>query len=128
MKIPFQPTFTCSKSTYQCFPHIETSQLICCANRLTGFYMSTTLALNGLSWQQIPDHLYLWPSISWQQKPDHLDPSAPFSFIELATNTWSSLPFTFYNVATKTWPSRHFSFSKLATKTWSSQHLASTSW
>ena len=27
---------------------IETSQLICCANQLTGFYMRSTLALNGL--------------------------------------------------------------------------------
>ena len=33
---------------YQCCPHIETSQLICCANQLTGFYMSATLTLNGL--------------------------------------------------------------------------------
>ena len=28
---------------------IETSQLICCAHQLTGFYMRATLALNGLS-------------------------------------------------------------------------------
>ena len=27
---------------------METSQLICCANRLTGYYMRATLALNGL--------------------------------------------------------------------------------
>ena len=33
---------------HQCCPHIETSQLICCANELTGFYMKVTLALNGL--------------------------------------------------------------------------------
>ena len=31
----------------QCCPHMETSQLICCANQLTGFYMRATLALNG---------------------------------------------------------------------------------
>ena len=30
-------------------PNIETSQLICCANRLTGFYMRATLTLNGLN-------------------------------------------------------------------------------
>ena len=30
-------------------PHIETSQLICCANQLTSFYMRATLAFNGLS-------------------------------------------------------------------------------
>ena len=29
-------------------PHIETSQLICIANQLTGFYMRATLAFNGL--------------------------------------------------------------------------------
>ena len=33
----------------QCFPHIETSQLNCTGNQLTGFYMRTTLALNGLN-------------------------------------------------------------------------------
>ena len=31
-----------------CCPHIETSQLICKANQLTGFYMRATLAFNGL--------------------------------------------------------------------------------
>ena len=33
---------------YQCCPHIETSQLICSANQLAGFYMRATLAINGL--------------------------------------------------------------------------------
>ena len=33
----------------QCCPHIETSQLICTANQLTGFYMRATLAFNGLN-------------------------------------------------------------------------------
>ena len=32
----------------QCCSHIETSQFICCANQLTGFYMRATLAFNGL--------------------------------------------------------------------------------
>ena len=32
----------------QCCPDIETSQLICCANQLTGFYMRAKLAFNGL--------------------------------------------------------------------------------
>ena len=32
----------------QCCPHIETSQLICFANQLTGFYIRVTLAFNGL--------------------------------------------------------------------------------
>ena len=32
----------------QCWPHIETSQLICTANQLTGFYMRATLAFNEL--------------------------------------------------------------------------------
>ena len=30
------------------FHHIETSQLICCANQLSGFYLGKTLALNVL--------------------------------------------------------------------------------
>ena len=34
---------------YQCCPYIGTSQLIYCANQLTGFYMRATLAFNGLS-------------------------------------------------------------------------------
>ena len=34
--------------------HIETSQLICTANQSTGFYLRTTLALNGLiKWHSI---------------------------------------------------------------------------
>ena len=35
--------------TQQCCPHIETCQLICRANQLTGFYMRATLAFNGLT-------------------------------------------------------------------------------
>ena len=35
-------------SQCHCCPHIETSQLICTANQLTGFYMRATLTLNGL--------------------------------------------------------------------------------
>ena len=34
---------------WQCCPHAETSQLIFCANQLTGFYMRATLELNGLN-------------------------------------------------------------------------------
>ena len=30
----------------QCCRHIETSQLICCANQLTYFYMRTKLSFN----------------------------------------------------------------------------------
>ena len=33
---------------YQSCTHIRTSQLICYANQLTGFYMGVTLAFNGL--------------------------------------------------------------------------------
>ena len=32
----------------QCCSHIEASRLICCVNRLTGFYMRATLVLNRL--------------------------------------------------------------------------------
>ena len=31
------------------FPHIEISQLICCVNHLTGFYIRATMAFNGLN-------------------------------------------------------------------------------
>ena len=37
----------------QCCPHIETSQLICYLNQLTSFYMTATLAFNGLNPQNI---------------------------------------------------------------------------
>ena len=39
----------------QCCPHKETTQLICCTNQLTGFYMRATLALSGLNMSV--DHL-----------------------------------------------------------------------
>ena len=39
---------------YQCSPHIETSQLICCANQLTGFCMRATLSFNGLRQESVP--------------------------------------------------------------------------
>ena len=32
----------------KCCPHVETSQMICCANQLIGFYMRAILAFNGL--------------------------------------------------------------------------------
>ena len=32
-----------------CYPHIETSQLICIANQLTRFYVRATLVFSGLS-------------------------------------------------------------------------------
>ena len=37
----------------QCCPYIETSQLICRANQLAGFYMRATLAFNGLNKQLV---------------------------------------------------------------------------
>ena len=33
----------------QCYPHIETSQLICTANQLSGFYMRATVVLDRLN-------------------------------------------------------------------------------
>ena len=41
--------------------HIETSQLICRANQLTGFYMMATLAFN---------ELILLQSFAWINNPD----------------------------------------------------------
>ena len=43
----------------QCCLHIETSQLICFANRLAGFYMRATLALNGLIRSLVEFYLFL---------------------------------------------------------------------
>ena len=52
MAMKLVPKYVC-----QCYPHIETSQLIYCANQLTGFYMRATLALNGLN--TLPQNLGL---------------------------------------------------------------------
>ena len=41
-------------------PHIETSQLICCANQLTGIYMRATLAFNGLTNNAICGPIRVW--------------------------------------------------------------------
>ena len=41
------------------FPYIETSQLICRANQLTGFYMMGTLVVKGLRKIIYDDGLYL---------------------------------------------------------------------
>ena len=46
--IKFRRLKTHSPIKCQCCPHIETSQLICTANQLTGFYIRATMALNGL--------------------------------------------------------------------------------
>ena len=40
------------QSYCQCCPYIETNQLICTANQLTGFYVRATLAFNGLNSRQ----------------------------------------------------------------------------
>ena len=41
-------------------PHIETSQLICCANQLTDIYMGATLAFNGLTNNAICGLIRVW--------------------------------------------------------------------
>ena len=61
-------------SKYQCCPHIETSQLICCANQLTGFYMRATLALNELNFQ--------WDSLSRYLHKISLNEIFPFIFCQ----------------------------------------------
>ena len=47
-----------------CCPHVETGQLICCANQLTGFYMRATLAFNGF----IIPRMCLVPLTEWVNK------------------------------------------------------------
>ena len=53
----------------QCCSHMETSQLICTANRLTGFYVGATLAANelisGCHFSQLSRPSF---SISWKKK------------------------------------------------------------
>ena len=48
-KLPRYLTSLTEPIKCQCFPHIETNQLIYCAYQLTGLYMRATLALSGLS-------------------------------------------------------------------------------
>ena len=44
---------TAQPSNNQCFHHIETSQLICRANQLTGFYIMGAMIVKGLKNLQI---------------------------------------------------------------------------
>ena len=47
---PFQPSIAFHiKTSHLCCPHIGTSQLICFANQLTGFYITETLPFNELN-------------------------------------------------------------------------------
>ena len=48
------------------FYHIETSQLICSANQLAGFYMMATLAFNELSAQGSTNHAVGIGSQYWE--------------------------------------------------------------
>ena len=48
MEVAINIKFNTLPSKCQCYPHVETSQLICTANQLTGFYMRATLTINGL--------------------------------------------------------------------------------
>ena len=51
--------------TCQCCLHKETSQLICCANQLTGFFMRATLALNGLNdWKKLWDQAIIFVKVT----------------------------------------------------------------
>ena len=50
------------------FPHIETSQLICTANQLTGFYLRATVALNGLMTQLYFSENHLLHNIMYGDK------------------------------------------------------------
>ena len=54
----------------QCWPHIETSQLIWTANQLTGFYMRAPLAFNGLTVHKLSEHGF-WQN--WVNFCDKMD-------------------------------------------------------
>ena len=78
----------------QCCPYVETSQLICCANELTGFYMRVTLALKGftetLNFNWLLFHSFPILRLYYPKNPTlqvlyqnvtlsfHLDPSASY--------------------------------------------------
>ena len=49
-----------SSSVCPGYPHIETSQLICFANQMTGFYMRATLTLNGLTISAKYSIIHVW--------------------------------------------------------------------
>ena len=49
-----------SKSKCQCCAHIGTSQLICMANQLTGFYVRAKMAVNGLNANKKIVEKYSW--------------------------------------------------------------------
>ena len=50
------------------FPYLETSQLICTANQLTGFYLRATVALNGLMTQLSLSENHLLHNIMYGDK------------------------------------------------------------
>ena len=45
--------------------HIETSQLICCANQLTGFYMRARLAFNELTYYLVVTYFTIIKCLSF---------------------------------------------------------------
>ena len=51
----------------QCSHHIETGQLICRANQLTGFYMMRTLVVKRLKYQSITHDSWHWTQIECTQ-------------------------------------------------------------
>ena len=54
-----------------CCPHTETSQLICCANHLTGFYKRAILAINGLN--DVTIHIFIDESSFGKCLPHNID-------------------------------------------------------
>ena len=54
----------------QCSHHIETSQLICSANQLTGFYMMRTLVVKGLNLMK--RLVEIFAGNNHQNKNDHM--------------------------------------------------------
>ena len=82
----------------QCYPHIETSQLICCVNQLTGFCMRATLALNGLTSKHI-NHTIFWKKLNKIfQMQLYISPKlVAILFLFLAENTKMSHFWHFYD-------------------------------
>ena len=76
----------------QCCPHIETSQLLCSANQLTGFYRKATLAIIGLILQKIIAlHICIFQSLNLQGEGASLNirNSVKSSACMIFRNVWS---------------------------------------
>ena len=76
----------------QCCPHIETSQLICCANKLTGFYMGATMVFNWLTiesgWNSYIEIFYYGSDFFWEHFLMNVPRANVDAFFAILTIIW----------------------------------------